>query len=217
MYATIRAETGNFSPSNEGISKYNSYTFPELEPVYDRHHHFLKIKTHEKIVNSTLLGRPYQKYEEDRQVKNLGNAQYGDGQKFKGRGFVQLTGRENYRTYSREVHGLEANPQLAEKPENAAKLIVAYVLKNKAAILKSLDHGNLTEARIVVNGRPKKGKLPNGLHEFSSAYETGKKVATPSAASAPSATVSAAGSAPRAPAAGPARTAQAPPTPVRRP
>jgi len=175
MYAPIRAETGNFSPRNEGISKHNSYTFPDLEPIYDRKHHLIGVKSHEKIVNSTLLGRPYQKYEDGGQVKRLGNAQYGDGQKFKGRGFVQLTGRDNYKTYGAVVPGLEANPDLAEKPENAAKLVVAYVLKHKDRILKDLSQSNMTHARMIVNGKPKKGQQPNGLHEFSSAYEKGKK------------------------------------------
>ncbi|MBR1232014.1 hypothetical protein [Bradyrhizobium sp. AUGA SZCCT0182] len=178
IYATIRAETGNFSPRKEGISRYNSYTLPEIEPVYDRKQQWIGVKSHDRIVNVSLLNRPYQRYEEGKQAKNLNNTEYGDGEKFKGRGFVQLTGRKNYKDYANVVPGLEADPDLAEKPENAAKLVVAYVLRNKAAILKDLSQGNMTHARIVVNGQPKKGKQPNGLHDFSSAYEKGKKQAT---------------------------------------
>jgi len=34
---------------------------------------------------------------------DLGNTQPGDGRKFKGRGFIQLTGRSNYAAYGRDI------------------------------------------------------------------------------------------------------------------
>ena len=60
-------------------------------------------------------------------AKILGNTQAGDGEKYHGRGFVQLTGRDNYRMAG-EALGLPllAKPQLAEKPEIAAKIAVWY-------------------------------------------------------------------------------------------
>lgn len=46
--------------------------------------------------------------------KNLGNTQEGDGWKFRGRGLIQLTGRENYRKASLSMYGDE---RLLQQPE----------------------------------------------------------------------------------------------------
>ena len=56
---------------------------------------------------------------------DLGNIYPGDGELYKGRGFVQLTGRANYEKYS-EILGVDliAAPQLASDPEIAARILV---------------------------------------------------------------------------------------------
>lgn len=51
-------------------------------------------------------------------AKNLGNTQAGDGWKFRGRGLKQLTGRDNYRRFSRAWLGDES---LLERPERVAE------------------------------------------------------------------------------------------------
>lgn len=60
-------------------------------------------------------------------AKQLGNLQPGDGAKYKGRGFIQLTGRYNYKKAG-EALGLplEKKPDLVEKPEVAAKVAVWF-------------------------------------------------------------------------------------------
>ena len=57
----------------------------------------------------------------------LGNTQQGDGRRFRGRGWIQLTGRYNYTRASRALFGDE---RLVENPELAAREDVA----NKTAI-----------------------------------------------------------------------------------
>jgi putative chitinase len=50
--------------------------------------------------------------------KDLGNVNLGDGVKFKGRGWIQLTGRHNYRQAGKAIGvDLEANPELAANPK----------------------------------------------------------------------------------------------------
>jgi len=60
-------------------------------------------------------------------AKALGNIKPGDGAKYKGRGYIQLTGRYNYKRAG-EALGLplEQNPELVEQPEIAAKVAVWF-------------------------------------------------------------------------------------------
>jgi putative chitinase len=60
-------------------------------------------------------------------AKALGNTQAGDGAKYKGRGFIQITGKANY-TNAGQALGIDLvnNPELAAKPDIAAKIAVWY-------------------------------------------------------------------------------------------
>ncbi|MBT9159509.1 MAG: hypothetical protein DDT26_00768 [Dehalococcoidia bacterium] len=56
---------------------------------------------------------------------DLGNSERGDGARFKGRGYVQITGRRNYRLFSRLLNiDLVGKPELALVPETAARICV---------------------------------------------------------------------------------------------
>lgn len=61
--------------------------------------------------------------------KGLGNTQPGDGGKYIGRGYIQLTGRGNYARYGAMVgQDLLSNPQLLNTPSIAAEVSVKYLL-----------------------------------------------------------------------------------------
>lgn len=60
-------------------------------------------------------------------VVQLGNTQAGDGSKFVGRGYNQITGRANYTRVGNAIGvDLANNPELLEKPEIAAKAAAQY-------------------------------------------------------------------------------------------
>jgi putative chitinase len=61
--------------------------------------------------------------------KGLGNTQEGDGGKYIGRGYIQLTGRSNYARYGTMIgQDLLGNPQLLNTPAIAAEVAVKYML-----------------------------------------------------------------------------------------
>lgn len=91
----------------------------------------------------------------------LGNDRAGDGARYKGRGFVQITGEGNYRDWSKRLGvDLVGNPALAERPDIAAKILVGG-MKLGTFTGKKLDdyiNGGRTDfrnARRIVNGTNK--------------------------------------------------------------
>ncbi len=67
-------------------------------------------------------------YWENEHVRTvLGNVQGPDAWTFRGRGFVQITGRRNYTNYGRALRiDLVGNPDLALDPPTAAKIFALY-------------------------------------------------------------------------------------------
>lgn len=62
--------------------------------------------------------------------KSMGNTEPGDGFKYRGRGYIQLTGKSNYAAYSQAAGvDLVKNPDAASDPLVAAKITAAFVLK----------------------------------------------------------------------------------------
>ena len=59
--------------------------------------------------------------------KDLGNVKPGDGPKYKGRGFIQITGRANYTQAAKDLGiDLVNHPELAERPDVATKVSLWY-------------------------------------------------------------------------------------------
>ena len=96
----------------------------------------------------------------------LGNNQPGDGARYRGRGFVQLTGKANYKTYSDRIGiDLLGNPDWANAPEVASLLLASYLADHAPAMRKALAAGNHAAARKLVNGGS------HGLDRFKSVFE----------------------------------------------
>lgn len=94
--------------------------------------------------------------------EDLGNTSAGDGYKYRGRGYVQLTGKANYKKYSKSVGAdivsspdLVANTYFAETPclfwisRNLSKYATSSNISNIKSITKKINGGfNGLEDRI---------------------------------------------------------------------
>jgi putative chitinase len=115
--------------------------------------------------NTELPGHPFNKYDWRQDLGNMGPP---DGAMFRGRGFIQLTGRKNYRFYGALLgYDLIGNPELANTPQPAAQILAAYLKQNEPSIRSALAAGDLAAARRIVNGGL------NGLEGFRAAYLSG--------------------------------------------
>lgn len=82
---------------------------------------------------------------------DLGNTEPGDGARYHGRGYIQLTGRANYRTYGARLGlPLEERPDLALDPAVAAQVLVAYFADR--GIDTAARRGQWEVVRRKVNG-----------------------------------------------------------------
>ncbi len=82
---------------------------------------------------------------------DLGNTEPGDGARYHGRGYIQLTGRANYRTYGHRLDvPLEREPQLALEPRVAARILADYFKARD--IPASARRGEWRQVRQKVNG-----------------------------------------------------------------
>lgn len=70
-----------------------------------------------------------------------GNKEPGDGWKFRGRGPIQLTGRENYAKASKDIYGddrLVKNPDLVLEPAVGVEVVAWFMAQNEKKMRKSL-------------------------------------------------------------------------------
>lgn len=118
--------------------------------------------------NTSPGGHPFDLYDNRRDIGNRGAP---DGARYKGRGFIQLTGRSNYRVYGTKIGvDLEDQPDKANEAVTAG-LILACFLKDKELKIKSaIVERDFARARRQVNGGT------HGLDNFRTAYLRGEKL-----------------------------------------
>jgi hypothetical protein len=109
---------------------------------------FVPIAEFPSRFNTHPGGPPFGLYD-----NRLGNRKPGDGRRFRGRGFVQLTGRANYEKYGARI-GLALGdlPELANAPEAAAVLLAEFLKDHAAAFRDAIGHEDHRAARKLVNG-----------------------------------------------------------------
>lgn len=164
-------QAGVFVPAlNAAMGKYAVITRPRIAA-------FLAQIGHEsgqlQYVRELGNGKYLSKYDTGRLALRLGNTPEadGDGQKYRGRGLIQVTGRANYEACSEALFGdarLLATPELLEHPVYASMSAGWFWHKNG---LNSLaDKGDFLTITKRINGGT------NGLEDREALYKRALKV-----------------------------------------
>ncbi len=109
----------------------------------------------------------FNKYEAGTAIgKRLGNTVKGDGFKYRGRGFVQLTGRANYAKY-----GLVDDPDQALDPKIAASIAVKGMQSGKFTGKKLSDYlttskTDFMNARRIINSKDKAALIASYARDY---------------------------------------------------
>ncbi|WP_206363501.1 glycoside hydrolase family 19 protein [Sphingomonas crocodyli] len=138
LLAETANETGSFTRFDENLNysaealvrTWPSRFTPASAPLYAR--------KPEQIAEKAYGGR-------------MGNDAPGDGWKYRGRGMLQLTGKDNYVRYDRRLGlGLDTNPEAAAIP--ALSLLIALEFYQLGKVMDRVDVGDLAGARKITNG-----------------------------------------------------------------
>ena len=123
-------------------------------------------------------GRKYfDKYDTGKLAKALGNTpeKDGDGYRYRGRGYVQITGRANYAKAGKKLGvDLIGNPDAALNPDIAARILVRGCSEGWFTGKKLDDYlpDDFRNARRVVNGTDKAELIAGYAIEFGKALAT---------------------------------------------
>jgi putative chitinase len=121
-------------------------------------------------------------------AKELGNTKRGDGARYAGRGYVQLTGRTNYRKF-----GLEDTPEKALDAKVAARILFDGMITGAFTGKRLSNYFNdakndPTNARRIINGTDKAAQIA-GYHKQFLAALGGKSLAPPAPGNKPDAAI----------------------------
>ncbi len=132
----LRSSVENLNYSAEGLLK----TFPKYFKGIDEANKYARQP--EKIANKVYANR-----------MGNGNEASGDGWRYRGRGYIQLTGRENYTKFSK--YDL-CTKNVVEKPESVAEFplnqVAAMWYWEKCNLNKLADYGDTEAIRKAING-----------------------------------------------------------------
>jgi predicted chitinase len=170
----------NFKPRNENLN----YTSAErIQKTFGKG----RIPSTEYA--QTLVGNPEKLaeavYGKDTAAgKALGNTEPGDGWKYRGRGFLQHTGKGQY-IEIKKYTGIDvvSNPDLLNDPEVAAKAIPWFFLSYKG--LKPADLENISTVNRAVGFSDPTGQKAAARAELASKYES-RDLSVPAAPAASS-------------------------------
>ncbi len=107
-----------------------------------------------------------------RRAREMGNTREGDGYRFRGRGYVQITWKKNYRKLGEAlVVDLASDPDLALRPD-VAYAIMSYGMRKgaftgfKIGDFVTSGHADYYNARQVINGHDKATEIKGYAEAF---------------------------------------------------
>jgi putative chitinase len=121
-------------------------------------------------------------------ARELGNLTPGDGARYHGRGYVQLTGKRNYQIATTKLRALGlnvdlvANPDLALRPDVAAAIMVLGMSEGWFTGRKLSDdllaHGpsslsQFTASRDIINGKDRADEIGHFAIDFQTGLQAG--------------------------------------------
>jgi putative chitinase len=105
----------------------------------------------------------------------MGNDESGDGYEYRGRGYIQLTGKNQYSAAGEALDlDLVSQPELAAEPENAARIAIWYWQENVQARAPE----SVREAASIIN-TGEMGNTPNGLSHREAEFAKWQRILTP--------------------------------------
>jgi len=138
ILSNIGKESG-FTPINEDLAGYAKTSNENIRKIFGaRANRYSDNQLNEIKKNSVSFGEMIYGPEADKMAKlGLGNTNEGDGYKYRGRGYIQITGRYNYtRLAKASGEDIVNDPDLINKPNVAAKIAIEF-LKTDPTLKKS--------------------------------------------------------------------------------
>jgi putative chitinase len=168
--AQAKHESANFRRTEEGLyyTSVAAFRGAFATPSKDKSDDFIKqyLRNPEKLANYVYANR----------IGN-GDEASGDGYRYRGRGYIQLTGRENYAEFNRVVpENILENPDLI-KTKYALRSAGFFWRKN--SINAIADRGTSPDVVLAVSQRVNGAKVPNGLSERKTFFEEFFSLANP--------------------------------------
>ncbi len=166
--ASRRRREESLAPLNAAMQAYEINTLPRAAAFLAQlAHESGELQFMEEIWGPTAAQKRYEP--PSTLATRLGNTEPGDGKRFKGRGPIQITGRDNYQRFGKLLGiDLIANPERAAHPE-IGFAIAGLFWKHKG--LNALaDSGNFREITRRINGGQ------NGAAQREALFERAKMV-----------------------------------------
>ena len=187
--ANVMKETGGINKT-EDLSGYAKTSNERIKKIFgDRAKNLSdeqlnQVKSSEQSMAEMMYGGKFGK-------KHLGNTEPGDGWKYRGRGYIQLTGKKNYMDASMAIYGddrLVENPDLITQSSQVSAEVTAWFMeRGKKNLAKKMDiprnnmtrdEADLLATSVIAGGdvSKKSDYIKNELLNKVSRYSSSKEI-----------------------------------------